>query len=210
MPDAQPAAAAPRKPPALIDLFAAFATIALCGFGGVLYWSRRMLVEVRGWMSPDEFNEAYALCQFLPGPNIVNLSVVFGSRIRGIAGALTALLGLIGPPVMIVVLLALLYAHFGELEMVRRALLGIAAAAAGLVLATAAKMGEPLARSGSIAALAVAIATFIAIGVLRGPLLWVLALMLPASIALSWWARRWRTLSGSRLPPILACCLCSA
>jgi chromate transporter len=191
MPAPLPAASSPpRNPPTLIELFAAFAVIALCGFGGVLYWSRRMLVEVRGWMSPEEFNEAYALCQFLPGPNIVNLSVVFGSRIRGVTGSLIALLGLIGPPVVIVMALAFLYAQFGELELVRRALLGVAAAAAGLVLATAAKMGEPLARSGSMAALAVAAATFIAIGVLRGPLLWVLAVLLPASIALAWWTRR--------------------
>jgi len=197
MPDSLPASPSPpvppsppRNPPPLIDLFVAFAVIALCGFGGVLYWSRRMLVEVRGWMSPDEFNEAYALCQFLPGPNVVNLSVVFGSRIRGVAGALTALFGLLGPPVVIVVGLAFLYAQFGQLDMVRRALLGVAAAAAGLVLATAVKMGEPLARSGSVVALAVATATFIAIGVLRGPLFWVLAVLLPVSIGLAWWTRR--------------------
>ena len=191
MPESEPAAPpAPRRPPGLIDLFVAFALIALCGFGGVLYWSRRMLVEVRGWMSSDEFNEAYALCQFLPGPNIVNLSVVFGSRIRGVAGALIALLGLIGPPMVIVIALAFLYAHFGELEAVRRALAGIAAAAAGLVLATAARMGEPLARSGSFVALGVAAATFISIGVVRAPLLWAIAVLLPLSMALAWWARR--------------------
>jgi chromate transporter len=149
-----------------------------------------MLVEVRGWMSADEFNEAYALCQFLPGPNIVNLSVVFGSRIRGVTGALIALLGLIGPPMLIVIALAFLYAHFGELDAVRRALAGIAAAAAGLVLAIAAKMGEPLARSGSFVALAVAASTFVAIGVLRVPLLWAIAVLLPLSMALAWWARR--------------------
>ena len=191
MPESEPAALpAPRRPPGLTDLFVAFALIALCGFGGVLYWSRRMLVEVRGWMSPDEFNEAYALCQFLPGPNIVNLSVVFGSRIRGVSGALIALLGLIGPPMAIVIVLAVLYAHFGELEAVRRALAGIAAAAAGLVLATAARMGEPLARSGSFVALGVAAATFVAIGVARAPLLWAIAVLLPVSMALAWWARR--------------------
>jgi chromate transporter len=188
MPESEPATPpAPRDPPSLIDLFVAFAAIALCGFGGVLYWARRMLVEVRGWMSADEFNEAYALCQFLPGPNIVNLSVVFGSRIRGVTGALIALLGLIGPPMLIVIALAFLYAHFGELDAVRRALAGIAA---GLVLAIAAKMGEPLARSGSFVALAVAASTFVAIGVLRVPLLWAIAVLLPLSMALAWWARR--------------------
>src|SRR5262245_42428138 len=69
------------------DLFIAFALIALCGFGGVLAWSRRMLVEERKWMTAQEFDDAYALCQFLPGPNVVNLSVVFGRRIRGTLGA---------------------------------------------------------------------------------------------------------------------------
>ena len=66
--------------PTLFDLFVAFALIALCGFGGVLAWSRRMLVEERKWMTAEEFDDAYALCQFLPGPNVVNLSVVFGRR----------------------------------------------------------------------------------------------------------------------------------
>src|SRR5205807_4827715 len=97
---------APASPaPSLLQLFAAFALVSLCGFGGVLAWSRRMLVEQRGWMTADEFNEAYALCQFLPGPNVVNLSVVFGRRIRGVPGAAIALLGLLGPPFVIVTLI---------------------------------------------------------------------------------------------------------
>ena len=70
------------KVPTLSELFAAFAMISLQGFGGVLAWSRRMLVEQRQWMTAEEFNDAYALCQFLPGPNVVNLSVVFGRKIR--------------------------------------------------------------------------------------------------------------------------------
>src|SRR6266702_4513945 len=87
-----PVAAAPT----LEQLVVAFAIISLCGFGGVLAWSRRMLVEQRKWMTAEEFNHAYALCQFLPGPNVVNLSVVFGRRIRGAPGSLVALAGLIG------------------------------------------------------------------------------------------------------------------
>jgi chromate transporter len=99
--------------PTLPDLFTTFALISLQGFGGVLAWSRRMLVEERRWMTPEEFNDAYALCQFLPGPNVVNLSVVFGRKIRGTAGALVALVGLLGPPFVIVTMIGLLYAHFG-------------------------------------------------------------------------------------------------
>src|SRR5262249_20644792 len=122
---------APVAPPrpTLLDLFTTFALISLYGFGGVLAWSRRMIVEVRGWMSAEEFNEAYALCQFLPGPNVVNLSVVFGSRIRGPLGAVVALVGLIGPPMLIVLAIGLLYARYGEV--------------AALQLAVAA-MGAPL------------------------------------------------------------------
>src|SRR5437016_10308161 len=103
--------AQPAPPPALLDLFVAFALVSLCGFGGVLAWSRRMLVEQRKWMTAEEFNHAYALCQFLPGPNVVNLSVVFGRRIRGALGSLVALAGLIGPPFVIVSLIGFAYAR---------------------------------------------------------------------------------------------------
>src|SRR5580698_8856818 len=81
-----PSSPAPQIQPTLWELFAAFATISLSGFGGVLAWSRRMMVEERKWLTPEQFNEAYALCAFLPGPNIVNFSVIFGSRVRGPLG----------------------------------------------------------------------------------------------------------------------------
>src|SRR5262249_2133541 len=106
-----PLTPSPPTPP-LLDLFVAFALISLSGFGGVLAWSRRMLVEERKWMTAEEFNDAYALCQFLPGPNVVNLSVVFGRRIRGTAGAAVALIGLLGPPFVIVTLIGLVYSRF--------------------------------------------------------------------------------------------------
>src|SRR3954463_901159 len=83
--------------PGLVALFAAFAKMSLSGFGGVLVWARRAIVDQHRWMTADEFNETFALCHFLPGPNIVNLSVVFGSRFRGIPGAIAAFCGLVGP-----------------------------------------------------------------------------------------------------------------
>src|SRR5271165_1507541 len=94
-PDSPPAAlAAPdaltSPPPGLIALFAAFARMSLLGFGGVLAFARRAIVEQHRWMSAEEFNETFALCHFLPGPNIVNLSVVFGARFRGLAGGIAA------------------------------------------------------------------------------------------------------------------------
>jgi len=117
--------------PTLLEIFIAFSTISLSGFGGVLAWSRRMLVEQRQWMTAEEFNDAYALCQFLPGPNVVNLSVVFGRRIRGAAGAAVAFTGLLGPPFIIVLSIGFLYAYFGEIAALQRMLTGVAAAAAG-------------------------------------------------------------------------------
>src|SRR6202162_4232776 len=102
-PDSPPAAmAAPdlsiSAPPGLLALFAAFARMSLSGFGGVLAFARRGIVEQHRWMTAEEFNETFALCHFLPGPNIVNLSVVFGSRFRGVAGGVAAFAGVGGPP----------------------------------------------------------------------------------------------------------------
>src|SRR5262245_35882867 len=122
-----------RQRPSLVALFTAFATVALSGFGGVLPWTRRMIVEQRKWMTAEEFNDAYALCNFLPGPNVVNFAVVFGDRIAGPRGAVAALFGLVGPPVTLVLLFGVLYARFGEAAVVQGLLRGLAPAAAGLM-----------------------------------------------------------------------------
>src|SRR6188768_4487508 len=99
--------------PALLELFRAFVVVSVSGFGGALPWARRMIVDQRRWMTAEEFNEAFALSQFLPGPNIVNFSVVFGQRFGGVPGAAIALAGLLGPPVVIVTLLAIAYSYYG-------------------------------------------------------------------------------------------------
>jgi chromate transporter len=182
----RPSSAPTAPAPTLAQLFAAFALISLCGFGGVLAWSRRMLVEQRHWMTADEFNASYALCQFLPGPNVVNLSVIFGRRIRGPLGSVVALIGLIGPPFVIVSMIGVVYARFGEIAALQRMLVGIAAAAAGLVLGTCAKMALPLFRDRWSLAPLMALLTFASVGVLRWPLHWSLAALVPLSIAIAW------------------------
>src|SRR6201981_424610 len=103
---------ATSPPPSVITLFLAFAKMSLAGFGGVLAFARRGIVEEHKWMTADEFNETFALCHFLPGPNIVNLSVVFGSRFRGIPGGIAAFCGLVGPPMVLAIMLAAVYAHY--------------------------------------------------------------------------------------------------
>lgn len=90
VPSPEPVASAP---PGLLALFVAFAKMSLAGFGGVLVWARRAIVEQHRWMTPEEFNKTFALCHFLPGPNIVNLSVVFGARFRGCQAPLPPLPG---------------------------------------------------------------------------------------------------------------------
>src|SRR6202045_320129 len=152
-PDSPPAAAAAADiptsaPPSLIALFVAFAKMSLAGFGGVLVWARRGIVDQHKWMTAEEFNETFALCHFLPGPNIVNLTFVFGSRFRGIPGSIAAFAGLIGPPVVLVTVLAALYQRYGEIDALRRILAGVSCAAIGLLIATVFRMMLPLIRRG--------------------------------------------------------------
>ena len=173
-------------PPSLSALFVAFATIALFGFGGVLAWARRMMVDERRWLTGEQFNELYALCSMLPGGNILNFSVIFGSRFRGPVGALVAIAGLLGPPMLLIMIMGAIYAHYGDVPAFRRMLTGIASAAAGLMMATVAKMARPLFRGRSMATPLVAIVTFAAIGVLHWPLPLVLAVIIPVSIGIAW------------------------
>src|SRR5271154_2489359 len=182
-----PAPASPQQPPpSIAELFIAFATISLSGFGGVLAWSRRMMVEERRWLTPEQFNEVYALCAVLPGGNILNFSVIFGSRFRGAAGALAATAGLMGPPLLLVMIVGAVYAHYGDVPALRRMLTGVASAAAGLMMATVAKMARPLFRDSSVIRPVIALATFVAIGLIHWPLPLVLAVIVPVSIGLAW------------------------
>ena len=178
------------EPPGLVQLFLAFAKMSLMGFGGVLVWARRAIVEQHKWMTAEQFNETFALCHFLPGPNIVNLSVVFGSRFRGIPGAIAAFLGLVLPPVLIVLCLGVLYSRYGEIEALRRTLAGVVCATAGLFFATMIKMLQPIVRQRSITALAMVAAVFTAVGILRLPLPPVLLVAVPASILIVYLMRR--------------------
>jgi chromate transporter len=187
---ARPASQGPPPIP-LPELFFGFARISVTGFGMILPWVRRLIVEEKGWMTAEDFNETFSFAQFLPGPNVVNLSVVFGSRIRGATGALTALAGLLGPPMLIATLLSFLYARVGDIAVLRGILSGIAAAAIGLMIAVIAKMALPLLRRPAAPAPVVLAATFLAIGVMRWPLAWTLMVLAPLSIgAAYWWQRR--------------------
>ncbi len=189
-----PTSDSPKDPPSVIALFLAFAKMSLAGFGGVLAFARRALVEEHRWMTAEEFNETYALCHFLPGPNIVNLSMVFGSRFRGIPGGIAAFCGLVGPPMVVVMILAALYARFGEIDALRRVLAGVSCAAVGLLIANIFKMMMPLVRRRDIAGFLLMIVVFAAIGLLRLPLQAVLLPAIPISIGITF-LLRWRAQS---------------
>jgi len=175
--------------PGVAELFVAFVKVALSGFGAALPWARRMIVEQKRWMTAQEFNESFALSQFLPGPNVVNFSVVFGARFAGVPGAIAAFLGLMVPPLIIVLILGVLYAHFGELSVLSRMLSGVVCAAIGLLIATVAKMAKPMFTQGWDFAPLVAIAAFVGVAILRWPLPYVFLGLAPVSIAFAWFKR---------------------
>ena len=175
--------------PSPIGLFLGFSWIAVLAFGGVLPWARFVLVERRRWLTPDEFIDMLALCQLLPGPNIVNMSVAIGARFHGARGAIASVLGLLVLPVTIVLLLVSLYARFSEVPAVQGALSAMAAAAAGLVVAMAVKLAEPMLRQRFWLTAPVMALTFIGIGLLRWPLWPVILVVAPLSVAIAWRAR---------------------
>lgn len=177
MPDSQPR-------PTIMDLFLGFFSIGILGFGGVLPWARRMVVDQRRWLTPAEFTDMLGLCQFLPGGNIMNVSIALGARFHGVAGAAAGLFGLMTGPVAVVICLGVVYDQFKDQAVVRRAFAFLAAAAAAYVLATALRIAAPL-RTRWLAGI-VAVVTFGVVALLRFPLLITLPVMAAVSTALLW------------------------
>lgn len=158
------------------DLFWSFTWLALQGFGGVLAVVQRELVEKKRWMTREQFVEDWAVAQIMPGPNVVNLSMMIGGRYFGLRGALSALAGMLTLPLLVVLLLAVLYGQLAEYPVAQNALRGMGAVAAGLITATGIKLIAALERNamGMGVCIGLAAVTFVAIGLLRWPLLWVL------------------------------------
>lgn len=164
------------RPESLRILFWSFTGLALQGFGGVLAIVQRELVEKKKWLTLDEFLEDWAVAQILPGPNVVNLSLMIGDRYFGWRGALVALAGMLAFPLLIVLALAAAFAGVSDLPEVQGALRGMSAVAAGLIAATGLKLVGALKKNvmGPLVCWGLAVITFAAIGVLRLPLAWVL------------------------------------
>ena len=175
----------PVATPTLIQLFLGFLSIALSGFGGTLVFARHILVEKKRWLSDREFTDTLSLCQFLPGPNICNVSVRVGARFHGVIGSATAFVGLTLVPFLIVVGLGAPYDRFCQVGVVKDVLSGLSPAAAGLTLALGIKMAVAFRRAlWAILFITLAFLGIVAAGL---PLLAVLALLVPLSVSFAWW-----------------------
>jgi chromate transporter len=171
--------------PTPLALFLGFSRVGLSGFGGVLPWARRLLVETEGWLSAEEFNILLGLCQFLPGPNVVNLAVAVGVRFCGWRGAVAGATGLMLGPFLVALVLGVLYARYGELPAVQSMLQGITLVGAGLIIATGIRMGLNVKNRAIY--LPFAAAAFAAIALLHWPLPAVMLGGATLTISLSWW-----------------------
>jgi chromate transporter len=170
-------ALAPRvQPQSPGDLFFSFTVLALQGFGGVLAVAQRELVERKRWMTNEEFVEEWSVAQIMPGPNIINLSIMIGSRYFGLRGAVAAVLGMLTAPMLVVLLIALLYARFADHAGVAGALRGMGAVAAGLIIAVGLKLFPALRNNalGLGTCIVFGLLCFVTIAVLRWPLAYVL------------------------------------
>lgn len=185
-------------PRSLGDLFLSLTVLALQGFGGVLAVAQRELVERKRWMTREEFVEEWAVAQIMPGPNVVNLSLMIGMRYFGWRGAMVAMAGMLLAPMAVVLSLALLYVHYGQHPQVAGALRGMGAVAAGLVTATGLKLMSALRRHplGQVLSGLLVVATFAAVGLLGVPLIAVLLGLGGLACGLTW-----RKLGAPATPP---------
>jgi chromate transporter len=166
------------------ELFLAFSRISVTSFGGAIFWARRELVERQRWLTDREFVDVFTLGQLLPGPNVLNLTVIVGHRFAGWTGAAAGAAGFLGWPCLIIVGMGMLYQHYGALPQVQQALTGMSSVAAGLLFATVVKLATVLPRGwrpwlfGALA--------FVGVGVLRWPLLWVMGALAPWAVFAAW------------------------
>jgi chromate transporter len=166
------------------DLFIGFSKIGMSGFGGVLPWARRTLVERDNVLTSEEFSAILGICQIVPGPNIVNLAVCVGSRFGGARGAIAAVMGLTLGPISIVMLLALLYEHYSNLDSVKGLLRGISAVGVGLIASTGFKMLKDEFRYPAM--FLVVIITMISASYFHLGLGWVVLISSPLALILAW------------------------
>jgi chromate transporter len=187
-----PPGSAPHRT-SLAELFLLFSELGLSSFGGgVSAWIHRAFVEQRGWLGEKEFAAALALARIMPGANVINLAIIVGQRRRGAPGAAVAALGLLVGPGLVVIALAAAYQAFAATHVVASALAGTAAAAVGLMIAMGLVSGRHIVAAAvkprglgvhGIVAIAVIVAVFVLVGILRFPTVATVLCLAPLSIA---------------------------
>jgi chromate transporter len=180
--------ATPRRNIGKAELFFGFLKIGLLGFGGIAPWARHIIVEEKRWLTDREFAEVLGVGQVLPGPNVMNASILIGDRNQGLIGVLLCLMGQLVMPLLIVVALAVVYEKVASIPEVNAALIGAAAASAGLVLGTALKMVRNI--RPTPLAFGIGAAGFLTIGLLRWPLVPVVVVLVPLAIIATLLRRR--------------------
>jgi chromate transporter len=169
--------------PKLRDIFIQFAIIGAISFGGgIIAYERILLVDKRKWLSSDEFMAYLAISQTMPGLNSVNMAVLAGDHLRGILGAITATIGLILPGSLFVLGMGVLYSAASDHPLANLILLGIAAAASGLLAAVTYRIGDDNWRQ--LKSLLIIVATFLLMSVAKLSLPLVLLIMAPIAIYL--------------------------
>ena len=188
--DTTPPTSAPARPrpQSLSDLFWSFTKLALQGFGGVVAIVQRELVDKKQWPTRDEFVEDWAVAQIMPGPNVVNLSIMIGERYFGWRGAVAALAGMLTFPLILVLAVAVVYAQFASQPAVAGALRGMGAVAAGLIAGMGLKLSSTLRKHplGLAVCVGLVALTVIAMAVLRWPLFWTLPSVGLLACVLTW------------------------
>lgn len=172
----------------LWELFTGFLTIGLMGFGGIAASAQYVIVEKRRWLTPKDFVELFGICSILPGGNFMNATVIIGDRFQGAVGSVVAMTSLLLMPLLILLGIAVAYDHFSYLPEVRAATGGAASAAAGLIIGTAVRMGRGVKWGGL--AIAMGVATFGLVGLLRLPLWAIMLTMVPLSVSISLYRAR--------------------
>jgi len=169
----------------LLQILALFARIGLTSFGGGLSaWIFREVVDRRGWLSEEELLGGLTLCQILPGPNVVNLSIYIGQRLRGAPGAAAAVSALLLPPLIVTVLMAATLHGFRDIAWLHDLLEGVAAGAIGLTVSIGYRSARRAAESNRWA-LVLGMGVFLAVGVLRWPMLPVVICLAPVAVLLA-------------------------
>jgi chromate transporter len=184
------AASPPTRQVGLVELFTGFLLIGMLGFGGIAASAQYVIVERNRWLDQREFVELFGVCSILPGGNFLNATVMLGDRYQGPLGSVVGLCALLLAPLLILIAIAKGYQAYAHLPDVEAAVAGSAAAAAGLIIGTSARMIRGLEKSW--ASLFFGMLTFVAIGLLSVPLPWVVGLIVPASIAAALYRARRR------------------